>query len=222
MVKSILPFIFVMSLTVVGSVPVEAGNGRGQGTATVCDEANLIGAAYGACNVYCEALNCDGLRPNGPASSCERALDRFMELTGELPPCEPVCPCAAAWRAADFFPESPTLNECLVELNEAGFAHLHAELIDQATGSSAYASVDFWDSSDPNDPMKLVACSTMQGPDPWGAPGTGGFELINRYPTTSERFDRLQRAIFNSCRVDFLALVEQLGLECVVNDLSGE
>ena len=56
--------------------------------------AGLDGNAYGLCNAYCEAMDCDS--PNQPASerACERKFQQFQLLTGEVPPCEGVtCPC---------------------------------------------------------------------------------------------------------------------------------
>ena len=55
-------------------------------TPTVCDE--LKGKAYGLCNSYCEASDCDW-DPNAPESECESLRSKYTALTGESEfPCE--------------------------------------------------------------------------------------------------------------------------------------
>lgn len=57
----------------------------------VCD--GFIGAAFGLCNAYCEAMDCDSDAPNANEKACGNVSDRFMGQTGQLPPCEISCPC---------------------------------------------------------------------------------------------------------------------------------
>ena len=59
----------------------------------VCDMES--GAAFGLCNAYCEAMDCDLANdddPNtAPAAStlaCLKVYDNFMQLRGTAPPCE--------------------------------------------------------------------------------------------------------------------------------------
>ena len=55
-------------------------------TPTVCDE--LKGKAYGLCNAYCEALDCDW-DPNASENACEALKSNYSSLTGESEfPCE--------------------------------------------------------------------------------------------------------------------------------------
>jgi len=55
-------------------------------TPTVCD--GLKGKAYGLCNAYCEALDCDW-DPNASKRACEALRSRYSSLTGESKfPCE--------------------------------------------------------------------------------------------------------------------------------------
>ena len=50
------------------------------------------GAAYGLCNAYCEAMDCDSANPQASDQACDKVLDRFLNITGvELPLCE-LCP----------------------------------------------------------------------------------------------------------------------------------
>ncbi len=53
---------------------------------TVCD--GLKGKAYGLCNKYCEALDCDW-DPNASKNACEALKANYSKLTGESElPCE--------------------------------------------------------------------------------------------------------------------------------------
>ncbi len=52
----------------------------------VCDDAGLIGAAFGLCIAFCEANDCDDF-PNRQA--CEVLRANYAQITGELAfPCE--------------------------------------------------------------------------------------------------------------------------------------
>ncbi len=71
------------------------------------------GAAWGLCNAYCEAMDCDG-DPQASANACLRIFDRFEQVTGRIPPCEvPHCPCLDMPEWATIL-NSPTLNYCSV------------------------------------------------------------------------------------------------------------
>jgi hypothetical protein len=64
---------------------------------SVCD--GLSGAAYGLCNAYCEAMDCDSAAPNANETACLKVLSDFTKHSTELIPCARViCPC---WDAAD-------------------------------------------------------------------------------------------------------------------------
>ena len=52
-----------------------------------CD--GLYGAAYGLCNAYCEAMDCDSVTaPQASANACVKVFDRFAQITGDVLPCE--------------------------------------------------------------------------------------------------------------------------------------
>ncbi len=53
------------------------------------------GAAYGLCNAYCEAMDCDSDDHNASQQACDRVGGRFEQMTGRVPPCELECPCSA-------------------------------------------------------------------------------------------------------------------------------
>lgn len=56
----------------------------GAANATVC--ADYSGRAFGLCNAYCEATDCDE-DPNADQNACDSLYDNFMDATGEEPPC---------------------------------------------------------------------------------------------------------------------------------------
>lgn len=62
----------------------------------VCDE--TTGKANGLCVAYCEAMDCDSENPNASENACTKVGENFIRITGELPPCERVCPC---WEEAE-------------------------------------------------------------------------------------------------------------------------
>ena len=68
----------VMALTPDGKTPAEE---------TVCD--NLAGAAFGLCNAYCEAMDCDSNNHKASDGACQRKREKFVQLTGKKDlPCE--------------------------------------------------------------------------------------------------------------------------------------
>lgn len=67
---------------------------------TVCD--TFSGAAFGLCNAFCEAMDCElaedtdpDTNPAASAIACDKVRNKFVQLTDEEPPCLPaLCPCA--------------------------------------------------------------------------------------------------------------------------------
>jgi hypothetical protein len=64
-------------------------------TPDACD--GETGAAYGLCNAYCEAMDCDSDNAQASETACAKVKDKFANITGRTSlPCEapPVtCPC---------------------------------------------------------------------------------------------------------------------------------
>jgi hypothetical protein len=46
------------------------------------------GAAYGLCNAYCEAMDCDSDTFKASDKACIKIYNKFVEYTGQEPPCE--------------------------------------------------------------------------------------------------------------------------------------
>ena len=71
--------------------PVLAGTADGLTPAVeeVCD--GLAGRAFGLCNAYCEAMDCD--LEEVPGRACEAVRNNFYRLTGASAlPCDDFCP----------------------------------------------------------------------------------------------------------------------------------
>ncbi len=80
-------FLFAAGLVV--GVPLVASaqtpDGQTPAVETVCDGES--GAAFGLCNAYCEAMDCDNL-PEASQIACDRVRSQFKKLTGKDLPCE--------------------------------------------------------------------------------------------------------------------------------------
>ena len=70
--------------------------------------AGEIGAAFGLCNAYCEAMDCDSDNPSASAKACGKVFGKFEQITGTVLPCEITCPC---FTAEDLL-EGGAINEC--------------------------------------------------------------------------------------------------------------
>lgn len=81
-----------------GSALAQTADGQTPAEESVCDV--LDGAAWGLCNAYCEAMDCDSADPNASRVACDKVKGKFASLGQGNLPCEPVvCPCGTA---ADF------------------------------------------------------------------------------------------------------------------------
>ena len=58
----------------------------------ICD--GEVGAAFGLCNAYCEAMDCDGDAPQASDRACDKVADKYLQVTGLFNlPCEDLtCP----------------------------------------------------------------------------------------------------------------------------------
>ncbi len=81
-------FTSLLVLGLVGYVMAKTPDGETPAEETVCD--GLSGAAFGLCNAYCEAEDCDVLAPE--RNSCERLRRNFERVMGTpIFPCDPFC-----------------------------------------------------------------------------------------------------------------------------------
>lgn len=75
---------------------------------TVCDAET--GAAYGFCNAYCEAMDCESDAPNASATACGKVRSKFENVTGRDVPCGLSCPCTSI---TEFNTYLATLPNCV-------------------------------------------------------------------------------------------------------------
>lgn len=72
-----------------GAVFAQTPDGEPPAVETVCD--GQSGAAFGLCNAYCEAMDCDSAEPQASENACNKVFNKFEQLTGEVPPCDAFC-----------------------------------------------------------------------------------------------------------------------------------
>ena len=89
-----------------GAALAQTPDGEPPSEETVCDGES--GAAYGLCNAYCEAMDCESEEPAASATACGKVRTKFENITGRDVPCEQSsCPCASI----------PFYNTVLAEAN---------------------------------------------------------------------------------------------------------
>jgi hypothetical protein len=93
MMKARLTLFLALLLLCTGAVLAQTPDGQTPAEETVCDHES--GAAFGLCNAYCEAMDCDSANPQASATACAKVKAKFTNITGRTSlPCEgPVCPC---------------------------------------------------------------------------------------------------------------------------------
>lgn len=108
--------LWLLSLAVLAALlPASASTPDGQTPSeeTVCD--GQTGAAYGLCNAYCEAMDCDSPAPHASPTGCSRVAANYTRITGEPLPCAVDCPCPETLPLfAAFVDLSVPIAECLI------------------------------------------------------------------------------------------------------------
>ena len=94
--KTYLTPIFALLLICTGASAALAQTPDGETPAeeTVCN--GETGAAYGLCNAYCEAMDCESNNPSASETACSKVQTKFLQITGRDLPCEVpqvTCPC---------------------------------------------------------------------------------------------------------------------------------
>jgi hypothetical protein len=93
------PTLLLLGLAILATPAAYARTPDGETPAEESDCDGLSGAAYGLCNAYCEAMDCDSAAPNANETACLKVLSDFTKHSTELIPCaRAICPC---WDAAD-------------------------------------------------------------------------------------------------------------------------
>ena len=65
------------------------------------------GAAYGLCNAYCEAMDCDGA-PQASQNACDKVASKYTNIAGLTMPCEAVSECQSS-------NDCPGTEDCLMD-----------------------------------------------------------------------------------------------------------
>lgn len=105
-----------------------------------CD--GLSGNAYGLCNAYCEAMDCDDPEHNASAKACDRVFMNFVDETGTAPPCNP-CPCVNEANFpifTDFEDGTTQIFSCMIESDTA--TGLFTVTVNGLSGDFAFAGKD--------------------------------------------------------------------------------
>lgn len=90
--KACLTYAFALLLVCSGAALAQTPDGTPPSQETVCD--SQIGAAYGLCTAFCEAMDCDSDDPQASQNACDKVGAKFLTITGQAPPCVlPACPC---------------------------------------------------------------------------------------------------------------------------------
>jgi hypothetical protein len=115
---------FALLLICTGAAVAQTPDWMTPSEETICD--SETGAAYGLCNAYCEAMDCELANdsdpltvPSASATACSKVQSKFTNVTGRSLPCETcpppppgtTCPCVDA--LPDFALALSTPGECV-------------------------------------------------------------------------------------------------------------
>src|SRR6185295_3604734 len=118
--KTRLTFVFALLLACTGAAAVHAlgtPDGLPPAVETVCDGES--GAAFGLCNAYCEAMDCDSPAPHASATACSKVRSHFQRITGHDIPCAMACPCQSM---PAFNADLAGITECSADPDTVVFA----------------------------------------------------------------------------------------------------
>lgn len=123
--KAHLTLSFALLLVCSGAALAQTPDWMTPSQETVCDGES--GAAYGLCNAYCEAMDCESANRQASDAACTKVRDKFMNIAGHALPCEtcPAPPPGTTCPCVDAFPDFNTvLNSTPFQCIEAGTAIL--------------------------------------------------------------------------------------------------
>jgi hypothetical protein len=104
-----------------------------QSTESVCDGEQ--GAAYGLCNAFCDAMDCDSDDPQASETACNKVKSKFQQVTGNEPPClAPPLRCRCYEEMPGYF---AAVNSTIVSCYED--PSVHGVWVDTADSSIVYA-----------------------------------------------------------------------------------
>jgi hypothetical protein len=114
-----------------GAAGAKTPDGKPPSQETVCD--GQTGAAFGLCNAYCEAMDCDSPNHRASDTACARVKRNYERQTGHPLPCEIECPCVKQFPLfADLASGAATALQCIAD----------AQVISVATPAGTFAIVN--------------------------------------------------------------------------------
>jgi len=106
-------------------------DGKPPSQETICD--GQTGAAFGLCNAYCEAMDCDNPNHHASDTACAQVKQNYERKTGRPLPCEIECPCVKQFPLfADLASGAATALQCIAD----------SQLISVATPQGTFAIVN--------------------------------------------------------------------------------
>jgi hypothetical protein len=96
------------------SLAAKTPDGQTPSQETVCDHES--GAAFGLCNAYCEAMDCDSPNHRASANGCASVKRNFVKKTGRPMPCDVQCPCGDHLPVfAAIATGTATIDRCIID-----------------------------------------------------------------------------------------------------------
>lgn len=171
-----------------GSALAQTADSQTPAEESVCDV--LDGAAWGLCNAYCEAMDCDSANPNANRTACDKVKGKFAALdVGDLP-CEPVlCPCGTADDFIGLFTSLPVGTDIVCETTGAYTPKVALAALPY--GTTRFSALH--DFQYPGD----VRCSAFDA---------AGLPIVE--------IDGLTEEEYGACAVEVESAANQLGVEC--------
>lgn len=125
-------FFLALGLLATGSAALaKTPDGKPPSQETVCD--GQTGAAFGLCNAYCEAMDCDSPNHRASDNACAQVKKNYERKTGQPLPCEVVCPCVS------LLPLFASLANGTVQVDQCS---ANAEIISVITPNGTFAVVN--------------------------------------------------------------------------------
>jgi hypothetical protein len=180
-----LTLTFALLLICTGAALAQTPDGETPAQETVCDSEN--GAAFGLCNAYCEAMDCDSDDPQASETACTKVRSKFMNIAGHDLPCEAppaTCPCLSLYGPIVTIADTCRLNDpsrgTVLEIDTGlgdlrlGFANVNGNpqpvcgFIDENSGENFTLSITAAEAQVCNQVLLDAAASlnlTCQGPE---------------------------------------------------------
>jgi hypothetical protein len=204
----------VWTILLSGTLYAKTPDGVTPADEAICDLES--GAAYGLCNAYCEAMDCDGDQTHASATACQRVQDRFTQKTGRDLPClvpPAVCPCYTyddVAYIAGTFPLPSAFSQFCHNGPSTGavlFQSIEAAVGDPPPGSFDSRDSKAWESMDTIWDDAMVGCEYQRYV--WNGESSEIEFLEWTVPPTAE-----SRPVYLACKAIMDAVFEAYPLDC--------